>query len=135
MKISKLSFATERVNLKQGDQCGNYLAFYFFIDGKKIESDDYNPANCWDILDERAQERNLVVLAHCGCGVWECSSLIAKCRPVSDNVVEWTVDESRCERDPQKFYFDKSEYDKVLAELTSAAQDEKKKWHENQRPY
>ena len=54
MKISKLSFATERVNLKQGDQCGNYLAFYFFIDGKKIESDDYNPATCWDILDEAA---------------------------------------------------------------------------------
>ena len=133
MKLSKLSFSTERVNLNQGDQCGNYLAFYFFIDGKKIESDEYNPANCWDLLDEEAQEQGLVVLAHCGCGDWGCGSLVARCKTVSDNVVEWTVDEYRCERDPQKFYFDKSEYDKVLAELTSASQDEKKKWHENQR--
>lgn len=54
MKISKLSFVTERVNLKQGDQCGNYLAFYFSIDGKKIDSDGYNPADCWDVLDEDA---------------------------------------------------------------------------------
>ena len=32
-----------------------------------------------------------------------------------------------------KISLDKSEYDKVLAELTSAAQDEKQKWLENQR--
>ncbi|MCR5046814.1 MAG: hypothetical protein K6A42_09570 [Treponema sp.] len=125
MKLSKLSFTTERVNLNQGDQCGNYLAFYFFIDGKKIESDEYNPANCWDLLDERAQERNLVVLAHCGCGVWECSSLVAKCKTTSDIVVEWTVDEFRYERDPQKYYFDKGEYDKVIAELICAAKKER----------
>ena len=91
MKLSKLSFTTERVSLNQGDQCGNYLAFYFFIDG---------------------------------CGVWGCSSLVAKCKAVSDNIIEWTVDEYRYERDPQKYYFDKSECDKVIAELICAAKKE-----------
>jgi hypothetical protein len=125
--MNRLTFTTERVNLQQGDGLGNYLAFYFFIDGQKIESDEYNPADCCDVLDEEAENQKLFVLAHCGCGVWGCSSLVAWVKLLPENVVEWTVDDYRCSRNPRKYYFDKPEYDSTIAEIKQIALKEAKR--------
>ena len=116
-----LSYKTEYVDLKQGDGLGKYLAFNYFIDGKKIESDEYNPAAFYDVLDESAKKQNLVVLAHCGCGCWGCSSLVARVKYLSEDVVEWTVDEYRSERNPQVYIFKKDEYEKVIAQMKNEA--------------
>ena len=34
MKLSKLTFKTEHVDIEQGSGLGKYLAFYFSVDGK-----------------------------------------------------------------------------------------------------
>ena len=122
--MNKLSFKTEYVDLAQGDQMGKYLAFYFFIDGIKIEDPNYNPANSYDILDERARSQNLIVLAHCTCGVWECSSLVAREKYLDNDTVEWTVDNFRHSINPQKYYFEKKEYEAVIAEVKEKALEE-----------
>ena len=122
--MNKLSFKTEYVNLAQGDRMGKYLAFYFFIDGIKIKNPDYNPANSYDILDKRAGSQNLIVLAHCTCGVWECSSLVARENYLDNDTVEWTVDNFRYSTNPQKYYFEKKEYEAIIAEVKEKALEE-----------
>ena len=122
--MNKLSFKTKYVDLEQGDRMGKYLAFYFFIDGIKIEDPDYNPANSYDILDKRASNQNLIVLAHCTCGVWECSSLVAREKYLDNDTVEWTVDNFRYSINPQKYYFEKKEYEAVIAEVKEKALEE-----------
>lgn len=120
--MNHLSYKTEYVDLEQGDQHGNYLAFIFYIDGKKIESEEYNPANCFDILDEDATNQNMIVLAHCGCGCWKCSSLVARVKYPFSNIVEWTVDELRYQHNPHTYTFDKEEYDRVIAQVINEAE-------------
>ena len=122
--MNTLSYKTEYVDLEQGDGLGKYLAFYFFIDGNKIESSEYNPANCFDILDERASNQHLIVLAHCTCGVWECNSLVAKVNYLLGDIVEWTVDELRCSNNPHKYFFTKNDYESVIEEVKQSASKE-----------
>jgi len=116
-----LNYKTEYVDLKQGDGLGKYLAFNYYIDGDKIESDEYNPAAFYDILDEDAKKQNLVILAHCGCGCWKCSSLVARVKYLSEDIVEWTVDEYRTKNNPQKYIFKKDEYERVIAQMKNDA--------------
>lgn len=122
--MNTLSYKTEYVDLEQGDGLGKYLAFYFFIDGNKIESSEYNPANCFDILDERASNQHLIVLAHCTCGAWECNSLVAKVNYLLSDIVEWIVDELRCSNNPQKYFFTKNDYESVIKEVKQIASKE-----------
>ncbi len=119
--MNTLSYKTEHVDLEQGDGLGKYLAFYFFVDGNKIESSEYNPANCFDILDERASNNQIMVLTHCACGVWECSSLVARVKYLPNDIVEWTVDELRYPNNPQKYFFTKNDYESVIKEVRKIA--------------
>lgn len=121
MNLSSLTFKTERVNLEQGDGLGKYLAFRFYIDGVSIESEEYNPANCNDILDKDAFQHKLVVITHCGCGFWECSSLVARVGFFKDDIVEWTVEELRYPKNSKRYYFAKTEYEKTMAQIYNAA--------------
>lgn len=121
MIMNTLSYKTGHVDLEQGDGLGKYLAFYFFVDGNKIESSEYNPANCFDILDGRASNQHLIVLAHCICGVWECNSLVAKVNYLPGDIVEWTVDELRYPNNPQKYCFTKNDYESVIEEVRKIA--------------
>lgn len=119
--MNHLSYKTEYVDIEQGDKFGKYLAFFFYIDGKKIESEEYNPANYLDILDERAVNQNMIVLAHCSCGCWECSSLVARIEYPSSNIVEWNVDTLRNPHNPNIYTFDREEYLKVMAQIINEA--------------
>ena len=120
--MNHLSYKTEYVDVEQGAQLGNYLAIFFYIDGKKIESSEYNPASYYDILDEDAINQNMIVLAHCGCGCWKCSSLVARVKYPFSNIVEWTVDKLRYQHNPQTYTFDREEYLKVMAQIINEAE-------------
>ncbi len=122
--MNTLSFATERVDLEQGDGLGKYLAFIFLVDGKKIDSGEYNPAGSHDILDDGARQQKLTILAHCGCGCWECNSLVAEERPVSEKVVSWNVYDFRSPQNHQSYYFDRKEYEKTIAAIRRMALEE-----------
>ncbi|MCR4823453.1 MAG: hypothetical protein K5873_11350 [Treponema sp.] len=75
MKLNKLTFKTERIDIEQGDGCGKYLAFYFYVDGNQLGIEDYNPANYSDILDSN---KDLVFIQHCNCGCKDCGHRIIK---------------------------------------------------------
>lgn len=121
-----LSFVMERVNLPQEDGQGSYLAFIYVVDGKRIENEEYNPADSYDVIDEYAEKQNLVVLNHCTCGVWACSSLVARVS-VNDNQINWDVSELRGSSKSERYTFEKIKYDKVISEIKRTAASEIKK--------
>ena len=118
MKISKLTFKTERVDIDQGDGLGKYLAFYFYIDGKEIGKEEYNPADYDDIL---ASDKDMIFIQHCGCGSRGCSALVANVKSVSADVVEWSINEYRYDAGAEIYYFDKAEYEKTMAQVYNEA--------------
>lgn len=122
-KYNILSFETRMVEVEQAaSEKEKYLAFFYLIDGIRIENDDYNPADAFDVLDESADERNLVILNHCGCGIWECSSLVARVSETDEGAIEWEVDQLRYIDDPRTYFFEKTAYEKTMAEVRKLAE-------------
>ena len=126
MEINKLSFRTEEIDIDAdyGICREQYLAFFFMIDGKPFSKDGYHPANAYDVVDEEASEDNIVIILHCSCGYWQCSSLVARVSETSDGIIEWTVDMLNYEDDPHTYRFKKGEYEKTMSEVRKAAEQE-----------
>ena len=122
MKFNRLSFETMMVEVEQAaSEKEKYLAFFYLIDGVRIEDDDYNPADAFDVLDESAGKRNLVILNHCSCGIWECSSLVARVSETDEGAIEWEIDQLRYIDNPRTFLFEKTSYEKTMAEVRKLA--------------
>ena len=54
---------------------------------------------------------------HCGCGVWRCSSLVARVVFLKDDIVEWSVKDLRHPKNSRKYYFARAEYEKIMAQV------------------
>ena len=117
MNLNSLTFKTERVNLEQDDGFGKYLAFRFYIDGICIRSEEYNPADYDDILNKYAFKHKLVIITHCNRKDRGCSSLVARVVFLKDDIVEWSVEELRHPKNSRKYYFEKGEYEKIMAQV------------------
>ena len=117
MKISKLSFKTRQIDLGQGDGLGKYLAFYFYVDGKQIGKNEYNPASFMDILNSYSYQ---IFLQHCGSGYTGASALVGKVIGL-DDLIEWKISEYHNDSDEEVYYFDKAEYEKIMAQVYNAA--------------
>lgn len=117
MKVNKLSFKTKQVDLEQGDGLGKYLAFYFYVDGKQIGKDEYNPASFMDILNSYSYQ---IFVQHCGSGYTGASALVGKVIGL-DDLIEWKISEYHNESDEEVYYFDKAEYEKIMAQVYNAA--------------
>ena len=116
--MNHLSYKTEYVDIEQGGGHKEYLAFYFYVDGEKIGSENYNPADYSDILES---DKNLVFIQHCGCGVRECSALVANVNYSADDIVTWSVDEYRYNSGAEIYHFPKSEYETIMAKVFNSA--------------
>lgn len=117
MKISKLSFKTRQIDLGQGDGLGKYLAFYFYVDGKQIGKNEYNPASFMDILNSYSYQ---IFIQHCGSGYTGASALVGKVIGL-DDLIEWKISEYHNDSDEEVYYFDKAEYEKIMAQVYNAA--------------
>ena len=117
MKISKLSFKTRQIDLGQGDGLGKYLAFYFYVDGKQIGKNEYNPASFMDILNSYSYQ---IFIQHCGSGYTGVSALVGKVIGL-DDLIEWKISEYHNDSDEEVYYFDKAEYEKIMAQVYNAA--------------
>ena len=117
MKVNKLSFKTKQIDLGQGDGLGKYLAFYFYVDGKQIGKDEYNPASFMDILNSY---RYQIFIQHCGSGYTGASALVGKVIGL-DDLIEWKISEYHNDSDEEVYYFDKAEYEKIMAQVYNAA--------------
>lgn len=117
MKISKLSFKTRQIDLGQGDGLGKYLAFYFYVDGKQIGKNEYNPASFMDILNSYSYQ---IFIQHCGSGYTGASALVGKVIGL-DDLIEWKISEYHNDSDETVYYFDKAEYEKIMAQVYNAA--------------
>lgn len=117
MKISKLSFKTRQIDLGQGDGLGKYLAFYFYVDGKQIGKNEYNPASFMDILNSYSYQ---IFIQHCGSGYTGASALVGKVFGL-DDLIEWKISEYHNDSDEEVYYFDKAEYEKIMAQVYNAA--------------
>ncbi len=125
MKMNKLSFYTNPMEIEEGWGIFNYRAFYFQVDGETIQcpDDGYHPASCYDLVDDEAEKESLIVLWHCSCGFWQCSSIVAYVK-VSDDTIQWDVKQYRVECNPSTYYFKRDEYEKVMAEIMETARRE-----------
>ena len=117
MKISKLSFKTRQIDLGQGDGLGKYLAFYFYVDGKQIGKNEYNPASFMDILNSYSYQ---IFIQHCGSVYTGASALVGKVIGL-DDLIEWKISEYHNDSDEEVYYFDKAEYEKIMAQVYNAA--------------
>lgn len=117
MKISKLPFKTRQIYLGQGDGLGKYLAFYFYVDGKQIGKNEYNPASFMDILNSYSYQ---IFIQHCGSGYTGASALVGKVIGL-DDLIEWKISEYHNDSDEEVYYFDKAEYEKIMAQVYNAA--------------
>lgn len=117
MKISKLPFKTRQIDLGQGDGLGKYLAFYFYVDGKQIGKNEYNPASFMDILNSYSYQ---IFIQHCGSGYTGASALVGKVIGL-DDLIEWKISEYHNDSDEEVYYFDKAEYEKIMAQVYNAA--------------
>ena len=117
MKISKLSFKTRQIDLRQGDGLGKYLAFYFYVDGKQIGKNEYNPASFMDILNSYSSQ---LFIQHCGSGYTGASALVGNVFGL-DDLIEWKISEYHNDSDEEVYYFDKAEYEKIMAQVYNAA--------------
>ena len=117
MKISKLSFKTRQIDLGQGDGLGTSLAFYFYVDGKQIGKNEYNPASFMDILNSYSYQ---IFIQHCGSGYTGASALVGKVIGL-DDLIEWKISEYHNDSDEEVYYFDKAEYEKIMAQVYNAA--------------
>ena len=117
MKISKLSFKTRQIDLGQGDGLGKYLAFYFYGDGKQIGKNEYNPTSFMDILNSYSYQ---IVIQHCSSGYTGASALVGKVIGL-DDLIEWKISEYHNDSDEEVYYFDKAEYEKIMAQVYNAA--------------
>ena len=117
MKISKLSFKTRQIDLGQGDGLGKYLAFYFYVDGKQIGKNEYNPASFMDILNSYSYQ---IFIQHCSSGYTGASALVGKVIGL-DDLIEWKISEYHNDSDEAVYYFDKAEYEKIMAQVYNAA--------------
>lgn len=117
MKISKLSFKTRQIDLGQGNGLGKYLAFYFYVDGKQIGKNEYNPASFMDILNSYSYQ---IFIQHCGSGYTGASALVGKVIGL-DDLIEWKISEYHNDSDEAVYYFDKAEYEKIMAQVYNAA--------------
>ena len=117
MKISKLSFKTRQIDLGQGDGLGKYLALYFYVDGKQIGKNEYNPASFMDILNSYSYQ---IFIQHCGSGYTGASALVGKVIGL-DDLIEWKISEYHNDSDEEVYYFDKAEYEKIMAQVYNAA--------------
>ena len=117
MKISKLSFKTRQIDLGQGDGLGKYLAFYFYVDGKQIGKNEYNPASFMDILNSYSYQ---IFIQHCSSGYTGASALVGKVIGL-DDLIEWKISEYHNDSDEEVYYFDKAEYEKIMAQVYNAA--------------
>lgn len=117
MKISKLSFKTRQIDLGQGDGLGKYLAFYFYVDGKQIGKNEYNPTSFMDILNSYSYQ---IFIQHCSSGYTGASALVGKVIGL-DDLIEWKISEYHNDSDEEVYYFDKAEYEKIMAQVYNAA--------------
>ena len=117
MKISKLSFKTRQIDLGQGDGLGKYLAFYFYGDGKQIGKNEYNPTSFMDILNSYSYQ---IFIQHCSSGYTGASALVGKVIGL-DDLIEWKISEYHNDSDEEVYYFDKAEYEKIMAQVYNAA--------------
>ena len=117
MKISKLSFKTRQIDLGQGDGLGKYLAFYFYVDGKQIGKNEYNPTSFMDILNSYSYQ---IFIQHCSSGYTGASALVGKVIGL-DDLIEWKISEYHNDSDEAVYYFDKAEYEKIMAQVYNAA--------------
>ncbi len=80
--MNKLSYKIELTEIVEGYLKYKEEAFFYVVDGRKLEYQNYSPAMNWNILetgyeDEIFEEKKIVILNRCTCGLWECDCIVA----------------------------------------------------------
>ena len=123
--MNKLSFITEHVTYDSGYEIADYTAYFYVVDGKKLEFDnDYRPASKYEILTDTyvSDSHQHILLNCCSCGYWECDCCSAE-EIIEGNIVKWKLYGTPI-KDDKEYIFDKTEYDKVINEIRNTALNE-----------
>ena len=128
-KINNISFCIEPVEYFDGYEKNRFNAFYYIIDGKKIDfGNSFQPASKYEVLADEPdyidENYRMVILNCCSCGMWECDSYVAKVI-LKQDTVEWYVHRIRDESASNPDYiFIRSQYETVMSKIKAAAKSE-----------
>ena len=128
-KINNLLFCIEPIEYFDGYEKKKFNAFYYMVDGKKIDfGSSFQPASKYEILENEAdyidEEYRMVILNCCSCGMWECDSYVAKVIERQDTV-EWFIHRIRDDSENTPDYvFDREQYEMTISKMRTAAKAE-----------
>ena len=132
-EFNTLSFSIEDVCVNEGSHENiSYKAFYYLVDGEKIEYDGYNPLAANEIcetvdlldsqsLDDEQEEYSAVLLNHCCCGLWECNAMVAQVIDEKSKI-RWKIHRNCKDIIIQEFVFEKSEYENTISMIRNEAE-------------
>lgn len=119
--MNKLTFTIEKFS---NEIEGEYDAFFYLVDGKKIQNDSFIPNSMYEILTNESDwifsDYKMIILNRCSCTNWECDSLVATVIE-DDNCIKWKLHNIRNEKIINEYIFEKNEYKKTIEELKNKA--------------
>lgn len=119
--MNKLTFTIEKFS---NEIEGEYDAFFYLVDGKKIQNDSFIPNSMYEILTNESDwifsDYKMIILNRCSCTSWECDSLVATIIE-DDNYIKWKLHNIRDEKIINEYIFEKNEYKKTIKELENKA--------------
>lgn len=107
----------------------------FFIDGKKIELEEYlfSEADIIDLIDSfdgnakpGGKKINAIIIGHCdGCNRWQCECMYAEVIENDSETVTWVLHDTLNEDEVLETYsFNKTEYQKVMEKIETEVRKE-----------
>lgn len=125
--MNKLSYSIENVELSDGYE--NFIAecFFYLVDGKKLEFQEYNPLSYWDIIEEDLQDKHfenkeMVLINCCVCGYWECDCIVAAVTKKPTSIM-WQIHRRWHSEILATYEFEKENYNSVMEQMKKAAKE------------
>lgn len=123
--MNKLAYKIEQTEFDDGYKKYRGEGFFYTVDGKKLEYQNYNPAEYYEILesgneDDPFEDKQMVILNCCTCGMWECDCMAAAVTEKPSTIL-WQIHKLRDEKIIETYEFDKSEYLLAMQQIKRAA--------------
>lgn len=125
--MNKLTYAIEDVEISDGYESFTAECFFYLVDGKKLEFQDYNPLSYWEVLvdylqDESFDNKEIVLINCCTCGEWGCDCVVAAVTEKSSSFM-WQIHRRWRNEIIATYEFEKENYNSVMQQMKNAAKE------------
>lgn len=128
--MNELSYSIENVEVSDGEE--NYIreCVFYLVDGKKLDFEDFIPINYLDVLeedlyDESFDNKKMVLINCCSCGIWSCDGVVAAVTEKPSSVM-WQIHRVGVKEILATYEFEKENYNFVMEQMKKVAEEKVK---------